>query len=191
MNEREKSIARAAMRAYQAKGVSRATMSDIAAEAGVSRQTVYNTFPGSDAMLRGAVRSYIEDLWAEVQKGWRRCEALGDKLDVLLVHFALEPWEFLNASDVAAELERGHNPVGRAEIEASRDMFRHEIADLFRPWEQALAARGTDPLAVSDYISAAIEGIKYNNKTRADMTRAVATLKAGLMALTGAPPEAG
>ena len=42
MNDREKSIALAAIRTYQAKGVRRTTMSDIAKAAGVTRQTVYN-----------------------------------------------------------------------------------------------------------------------------------------------------
>lgn len=183
MNDREKSIARAALRAYQTKGVARATMSDIAAEAGVSRQTVYNAFPGTDAVLRGAVYCYVADLWRAVQRDWQPCGDLGAKLDVLFDHFAMRSWEFLHTSDAAAELERGHNAVGRKALEDSRAIFRQAIADLFQPWETGLRAQGTDPLTISDYISGAIEGLKYNSKTRAEMERAVATLKAGLLAL--------
>lgn len=175
------------MRAYQAKGVARTTMSDIAKEAGVSRQTVYNAYPNTDAVLRGAIRCYIDTLWQNVQADWQRCESLNEKLDILLTYFAMEPWEFLTSSPAAAELERGHNAAGRDEIAKSRLGFRHDIADLFTPWEDSLRQQGTSPLDVSDFISATIEGLKYNNHTRADMARAIATLKASLLALVNAP----
>lgn len=183
MNDREISIAKAAMRAYQRNGVARTTMAEIAREAGVSRQTVYNAFPNTDAVLRGAVQQYIATLWAQVQEGWTDCTTLSQKLDVLLRHFAMEPWEFLNSSQAAAELERGHNPAGREAIVDARAGFRHEIAALFEPDRERLLRQGTTPLAVSDYISAAIEGLKYNNHTHADMALAVATLKAGVLAM--------
>lgn len=183
MNEREKSIARAAMRAYQQKGVAKTTMTDVAREAGVSRQTVYNAFPNTDAVLRGAIRCYIEDLWQSVLTGWQACASLDEKLDVLLHHFALTPWEFLHSSPVAAELERGHNPAGHDEIAACRAIFREDIAALFTPWNDTLQRQGTSPLAVSDFISWSIEGLKYNSMAREDMMQSIATLKALVLAL--------
>ncbi len=184
MTDREKSIALAATRVYERYGVRRTTMSDIAKEAGVTRQTVYNVFPNTDAVLRGAIRLYVSTLWAKIVAGWETCETLDQKLDILLQHFAMEPWEFIRGSEEAAELEQGYNDAGHAEIEAARLGFRGDIAALFDPWEEKLIERGTSPLAVADFISAAIEGLKYNNKTRADMEVAVATLKASLIALT-------
>ncbi len=184
MDKRKRKIAQAAIRVYGLKGVRRTTMSDIASEASVTRQTVYNTFPNTDAVLRGAIRLYIGDQWAAITKAWGACETLDDKLDVLLQRFAMDPWDFLNTSEAAAELERGFNAAGRAEIEEARLGFRGDIAALFAPWEDQLIAQGTSPLAVSDFISAAIEGIKYNNRTRDDMELAVATLKASVLALT-------
>jgi AcrR family transcriptional regulator len=173
------------MRVYQTKGVARTTMTDIAREAGVSRQTVYNVFPNTDAMLRGALLHYIDVLWQGILLEWSACATLGEKLDVLFDHFAMKPWEYLKSSPVAAELERGYNAVGRAAIDEARQGFRDDVAALFQPWETELARQGTNPLAVSNYINAAIEGVKYNNDTRDDMTIAVATLKASLLAMVG------
>lgn len=185
MNDREISIAEAAIRAYLNKGVARTTMADVAREAGVSRQTVYNAFPNTDAVLRGAIRHYIAGLWADIQAAWETCESLDAKLDVVLQRFAMEPWDLLNSSAAAAELEGGYNAAGREEIALARLGFRGDIAALFQPWEAALTRQGTDPMAVADFISAAIEGIKYNSATRAEMELAVATLKASILALTG------
>ncbi len=183
MNDRETKIAQAALRMYVDKGVHRTTMSDIAREAGVTRQTVYNVFPNTDAVLRGAIIYYIDGLWKQISRKWNDCITLEEKLDVLLLHFAVEPWDFLNSSPEAAELEHGFNEVGRSAIAEARLAFRGEIAELFRPMEQELAAMHTSPIAVADFISAAIEGIKYNNHDREDLLLAVATLKACLMAL--------
>lgn len=184
MNEREITIAEAALRAYSRQGVKRTTMSQIATEASVTRQTVYNAFPNTDAVLRAAIRLFIARLWQTIRIGWETSDTLGEKLDILLHHFALVPWDFVNSSAEAAELERGYNAAGRAEIEAARLGFRGDIAALFTPFEQTLIARGTTPLALADYISAAIEGIKYNNDTKEDMLTAIATLRATLLAVT-------
>ena len=50
MNEREKKIIEAAVEVFHRYGVKRASMSDIADEAGVSRQTVYNAFSNKDEL---------------------------------------------------------------------------------------------------------------------------------------------
>ncbi|MEM7069894.1 MAG: TetR/AcrR family transcriptional regulator [Pseudomonadota bacterium] len=184
MNEREKKIAEAAIRAYSRLGVKRATMTEIAKEASVTRQTVYNTFPSTDDVLRAAIRYYIDDQWNKIHTGWRNCSSLGEKLDLLLLHFALEPWEYINSSPEAAEMERGYNDAGKAEVEAARLGFRDEVAQLFVPYKEVLATKSTSPHAVADFIGAAIEGIKYNNADRASMLVAIATLKGALISLT-------
>jgi AcrR family transcriptional regulator len=184
MNDRETTIALAALRAYAKKGVRRTTMTDVAQEAGVTRQTVYNAFANTDGVLRAAVRAYVAHLWQAVQDGWENAESLEDKLDVLLQHFAVEPWEYLSSSETAAELEGGYNAAGRAELDAAREVFHQDIAALFAPCEAHLLASGSSPLAVAEYISAAVEGIKRNSQTRTQMLTAVSTLKASLLALS-------
>lgn len=185
MKEREIHIAEAAFSVYSRKGVRRATMTDIARQAKVSRQTVYNIYANTDAVLQAAIRLYIGVQWQKIRTGWEQCETLGAKLDVLLVHFALEPWEFLNSSKEAAELVHGYNAAGRAEIEAARLGFRDDVAALFSHCEQTLRQKGTSPHAVADFIGAATEGMKDNSADRETMLIAIATLKAALLALAG------
>jgi AcrR family transcriptional regulator len=187
MNTRETAIAEAAIRAYSKRGVKRTSMSVIAQEAKVTRQTVYNAFPSTDAVLRAAIRLFIERKWQLIQSQWQVSNDLEEKIDILLQHFALEPWEYVHSSPEAAELERGYNAAGHAEIGLARDGFRDDIAALFVPFEAKLANLGTDPAAVSDFISFAIEGIKYNCQTRTEMLAGIATLKAALIALTKLP----
>ena len=187
MNNRERQIAEAAISVYTRKGVRRATMTDIAREAGVTRQTVYNTFPGTDAVLRGAIRLYVDLQWQKIRHAWLEQEDLDARLDSLLEHFAIEPWEFIHGSQEAAELEYGYNDAGRAEVAASRLTFRDEVAAIFAPYEGHLGARGTSPHAVADFIGWAIEGVKHNCDDRETLMTALSTLKAAVLALTEAP----
>lgn len=184
MNEREKQIAEAAANVYTRKGVRRATMSDIAKEAKVTRQTVYNTFANTDEVLRGAIRHYVDTQWQKIRQAWLECEDLDGKLEILLRHFAVEPWEFINSSEEAAELEHGYNAAGRAEVAASRLAFRDEVAAIFTPFERQLRKRGTSPHAVADFIGWAIEGVKHNCQDRETLLLSLSTLKAALLALT-------
>lgn len=159
-------------------------MADIAQEANVTRQTVYNSFPNTDEVLRAAIRLYIEDQWQKIKRAWIDCSDLGAQLDILFQHFAIEPWEFINSSAEAAELEHGYNEAGRAEVAASRLGFRKEVAAIFSPYESILQKRETSSLAVADMLGWAIEGIKHNSDNKATMMEAVSTLKAALIALT-------
>ena len=64
---------------------------------------------------------------------WQICDTLEQKLDALFVHFAIEPWDYLNRSAEAAQLARGYNTAGRAEIEDARLHIHTEIADPLVP----------------------------------------------------------
>ena len=59
MNSRTQNILEAAQIVFARYGVSKTTMSDIAREAGVARQTVYNAFATKNEVLREVVRLEI------------------------------------------------------------------------------------------------------------------------------------
>lgn len=183
MNEREKSIAMAAIRVYTRNGVKRTTMTDIAREANVTRQTVYNAFHNTDAVLRAAIRLYVDQQWNMISEGWRKTDRLDEKLDVLFRHFIIDTWEVLNSTKEAAELAGGYNAEGRAEIDLARARYRDDIAALFDHAKDRLEAKGIDPHSVSDLISFSSEGIKFSGKTLPEVTAAVATLKALVLSL--------
>ena len=190
MNALETSIAVAAIRVYSLKGVKRTTMSDVAKEAGVTRQTVYNAFSNTDEVLRAAIRLYIGVQWQKIQSGWQLTEQLDKRLDILFQHFAIDTWEYVSSSGAAADLASGYNAVGRAEIEQARLGFRDDIAALFEAGRDNLGARGTSPEALSDLLSYALEGIKSNCKTRTEVEETLAALKAAVLALAAAEDEA-
>ena len=58
MTEREIHILECAFSVFSRYGVKRASMTDIAEEAGIARQTLYNAFSNKDEILRATIRLF-------------------------------------------------------------------------------------------------------------------------------------
>ena len=96
-------------------GVKRASMSDIAAEAGVARQTVYNAYANKNEILRGSIRAFGEDAMVTLEAELPQAATLSDKLDLVLSEMVLKPYAFLHFSPNALDLLEGYNDAGRDE----------------------------------------------------------------------------
>ena len=72
-------------------GFAKTTMSDIANEAGVSRQTLYNAFASKEDILRAVVRHAGEESLATVKEEWTKVETLEEKLAAFQI-FGPQAW---------------------------------------------------------------------------------------------------
>lgn len=182
MTEREKQIAAAALRVFSRYGVKRATMNDVAEEAGVVRQTLYNVFPNKDEVLRGTIRYFSQQQIDLVTAGWRPEAGLAGNLDLMFQHLVSDIWDAIQSSPDAAEFEQGFNEAGRAELEQVHDMWRKELAKLFVPYAETLTERGQSVPAFADYLHVSMIGLKYGAKTRPQLDALWVAHKAALIA---------
>ncbi|WP_405236655.1 TetR/AcrR family transcriptional regulator [Lentisalinibacter orientalis] len=65
--EKRDAIRQAAVRLFMSEGLQRTSMDAIAAEAGVSKQTVYSHFDSKDALFRECVRTKVTDYGLEAE----------------------------------------------------------------------------------------------------------------------------
>jgi AcrR family transcriptional regulator len=84
-NDAREHLINSAVVCYRSRGISKTTVIDIAAQARVTRQTVYRYFNGQDDMLRVAVQRDLEFFWFIALQQLQRCEAHTDFLVELLV----------------------------------------------------------------------------------------------------------
>lgn len=70
-------IMQAARKLYETQGVSKTTVKDIAAEAGITRELVYYYFPNKKAITDAVVDDYVEDL-VESAIVWNESRVFGD-----------------------------------------------------------------------------------------------------------------
>ena len=76
----------AALGVFARYGKRKTTMGDIAAEAGVSRQTLYGRFDNKDGVLRAVIHYVSDQVLARIVSEWASTENLGDKLWIYFEH---------------------------------------------------------------------------------------------------------
>ncbi|WP_404405212.1 TetR/AcrR family transcriptional regulator [Pelagibacterium halotolerans] len=81
-------------------------MNDIALEAGIAWQTLYNTFPNKDAILVATIRFLMDRELRQTEAELAGCSDLGGQLDVVLEHLA-RPYAMLHATSNAEDIIGG------------------------------------------------------------------------------------
>ena len=165
-------IAEATMVVISKYGLQKTTMSDIAKEAGLSRQTLYNVFQTKDDVLRAAVSHYMARDLEEIQGLWQEQKDLDEKLDTFFEIGPLRWYDQIQKMPHATELlESSYNSLGPALNEA----YVHWIAAL----EQLLCEHmgKEDAGNVADLVFVSAQNAKYRAKDRDQLLNRLALLR--------------
>jgi len=174
-------ILEAATQLFARYGVGKTTMNDIAREAGVARQTLYNTYPNKDEVLRAAIRLNIETTHRTVMDAWADASGLGEKLDIFFNAVPLTWYDKVQSSPEMAELLDGLHKVAKVEMDQATVLWTEAFVD-------ALAQDGLDPAkrhGMADYIFSTAASAKHNAPDRATVETRLDMLKASVLALIG------
>ena len=159
------------MRAFWAKGFAATTLSDLEAETGVDRSTIYNSFGGKSGLYRSAAAAYI-DLSEELLFGplSRGAEGIADIIEFLerladVLRSDNNPPGCLIVNDMAADRD-----------DEATDRYLACVEGGFRlALERAVDAgeidRGTD-VQRAQFMTAAILGVNIVHRNAADAARA-------------------
>ena len=177
MTQIEKEILDAAVRMFSRYGVKRTSIADLAQEAGVSRQTLYNSYKNKDDVLRALIRSYTDTAMIEIQDGLTNTDALGGQLDVVFDKMALAGFDFVQATPNAQDIIDGFNAAGKAEIDASAEKFRAVIESVLIPHQAALTNSGLTPADLSDFLQRSAKAASSAAQDRDHLVRQLMTLK--------------
>lgn len=166
MSEKEESIIEAAVRVISRYGVRRTTMNDIASEAAISRQTLYNSFSNKDEVLRGTIRHMAGTAVAAVTAEWQGATTLGEKLDILFRHTVVMPFELIHAMPDADDIISGFNAAGKEEIAKAHERYRLLIEEVLVPHEATIRSAGLNPNQLSDFVCNAAMGFKHDARDK-------------------------
>ncbi|MEM7123047.1 MAG: TetR/AcrR family transcriptional regulator [Pseudomonadota bacterium] len=187
MDEKQTNIVEAAIRVISRYGVKRTTMQDIADEAGIVRQTLYNTYRSKEDVLRATIEYFAETALTAVRAAWADTEDLGKKLDILFEHTIIQHYKMAHASPEAEDIISGFNDAAKDEIARARDRFRELLEEALKPHKAALTKVGLSITQYADFVEQAGHGIKKSARDPAHLKELLATLKTSVLALTGAP----
>ncbi len=158
MKLRSAELVEVAARLFRHYGFEKTSMSDIAAEAQISRTALYNHFHSKDALFEAIAIQLFEQFQAEVAKA----QALG-QISARLFHILAAKRVFLNflrgSKHGAALLQRGHRQLG----ELSERVKGEYIAGLAKELEAGRRAGVLSfdqvPATIAVALTAANEGL--------------------------------
>ena len=185
MMDRETQLMKAAFAVFSRYGVSKTTVGDIAAEAGVSRQTMYNLYGGRDEILRAAVEFVATENRAEVMRAWKTAGSLDEKLSIFCEAGPLAWYDAIHTSPHAADLIDGLHTVAKAQLDLSDAAWIAAIAEQIEA-HCGTVAGGYSALEVADLFYVAAAQAKYRADNRSQLEIRLGVLKRSILALLGA-----
>ncbi|WP_308909163.1 TetR/AcrR family transcriptional regulator [Pseudokordiimonas caeni] len=185
MDEREQKILDAAIRVFTRYGYKRTTMNDIAAEAGIVRQTLYNSYGSKEDVLRAGIRYFSDTLLAETQAAVDTAPDLAAKLDALFAHMILKPFDMMSAAPDAEDIVEGFNTAGRCEITEANSRFEALIAGMIAPYGHNFEAAGVKVADMPAFIRSSAHGYKHSGLTREALVGLLEILKVSVLRLAG------
>ena len=182
MTPKHQTIVSAAHAMFIRYGYAKTTMNDIAREAGVARQTLYNAFPGKPEILRAVVRLMGDTLLEEVENTWEGVQSPEEKLQVFHDLFPLRIYDITLQTPDASALWEGMYKEAAAEIAAMNMRWLEMLTEVLST-DAAAQGGGFSPKDIAEFFFSASLNAKYGADDRDHLVRRLVVIKSATMAL--------
>lgn len=183
MKDRNVLILKAAQLVFARYGVSKTTMNDIAREAGVARQTLYNAYLSKEAVLRATVRHEAETKIDTIEAKWRDQKHLSDKLETFFQLGPLYWYDIVQSSPEVADLIDGINAIAQEELIDIAKLWNELFEAVVRRHMKRDTSADIDPLQIADFIYSTSMNAKHNAPDRSVLEARLKILKLSVLAL--------
>jgi AcrR family transcriptional regulator len=158
VDERREHLLDAARTVFAAKGLSNATVSDVAEAAGVAKGTFYLSFESRDELLGALKRRFVDDLVARATVLYTRVGrddwwALADVTVESMIDFMLEHRDLIQVF-----AQEALTPESREIYADAEHRLRNIFAAGIKAGMEAGAFRRTDPVLTATFLDHAIHG---------------------------------
>lgn len=181
--QREEQLIQAAIKVFFMYGVKRSTMQDIAQEAGVSRQTLYNTFTNKEEVLRGVIRSFAEETMDDLEEAGKNANSFSELIDSILYTMAIKQFEKFQTTPHADDIVAGVNLAARDEIKHAVERYRLKIGRLLVPYSEALEEMHISPATLAEIIQRTASSYKGEASNRTHLNELLSVFKKMIMAV--------
>ncbi len=182
MTESEEKYAAAALQVFKRFGVRKATMEEIALEAGVSKPTLYATFRNKDQALASAIRLAKGAAIKAIRSSWEGVNSLDEKLEILFEQLVVAGYDMLQNSPDADAFENAIGDASGTAIADTRKLEATLLADAFSS-HAATIERDTTPDAYAIFVVTAAMQAKRQSKSREDLLLFLNALKLSALAV--------
>lgn len=185
MKVRDKNIIEAAVGLFVRYGVKRTGMGDIAEVAGISRQTLYKAFANKDAVLQATIRMLADKVVSDIEAGIEKTDELGEQLDIVFKHIAIEHFDVLQSSPNAEDIVAGVNASSQKELEAGAKRNIELIGRVLDPYADEIERNGLTVLQLADFLQRSASAAKHSATNRKHLLQLLAALKVSVLKVSG------
>jgi AcrR family transcriptional regulator len=163
-------------------GFAKTTMGDIASEAGVARQTVYNAFPGKVEILNAVVELTGNETHDAIVTAWDTATSLDEKLSQF---HELAPVAWFNAIRVSpdwAQVMDGIHAAAADELSALDAKLKDALLAMLQR-ETSLNDAVHSPEDIVEFFYSSSINAKHGSEDIAHLRRRLAVIKSATLAL--------
>lgn len=185
MIDREHIILDAAIAVFSRYGVRKATIGDIAAEAGLSRQTLYARYANKAEIIDAVMRLITDRVVGQVSEAWLEAGSISEKLDIFLDFAIVRFFEQIKQMPDSIDLMAG-SAVGNSAPQQRAEQGKIDLlAGLFEVRREALAAHGTTPEQLAEFFYQGSASFKFTAHDLGHLGSLLATLKRTTLMMLG------
>ncbi|MCY4305497.1 MAG: helix-turn-helix domain containing protein [Aestuariivita sp.] len=160
MDQRISDIVQTAMQLFAHYGVGKTSMNEIAAAAGVARQTLYNTFDDKEELIFTALLHYAQKTQENVMQECASLTSPEDRIEILFDQLLMTPFEAMQAFPHLDEvLEIGNKLPDEKRHEITR-AYVDAIGIVLIPYKIRLEERKIDFLKLCRFLKSTFSQLK-------------------------------
>lgn len=185
MTDRDHQVLDAAIAVFARYGPRKATMGDIAEQAGISRQTLYARYANKAEIMVAAMELISERVVESVSDAWKDASSIGECIDIFLDLAISRFFDQIRQMPDASDLLTGHSEGARA-VQAIADKTKVRLlSELFETRAEMLTSRGSSPREFAEFFYSSASTFKFTARDSAHLRQLLATLKQTTMFMLG------
>ncbi|MBC7282841.1 TetR/AcrR family transcriptional regulator [Hoeflea sp.] len=185
MSERDQQILEAAIAQFSRYGVRKATMGDIAAGAGISRQTLYARYANKAEIIDAAMRLITEKVVGQVSEAWLEAGSISEKLDIFLDYAIVRFFDQVKQMPDSIDLMTGSGDGGTSARHGAEQGKIDLLAGLFEARRDKLTANGTSPRDLADFFYQGSASFLFTARDLGHLKALLASLKRTTLMMLG------
>ncbi len=183
MDAKTQDILKAAWAMFARYGFAKTTMSDIATEAGVARQTVYNAFSSKEEILRAVVRHAGEESLTAVKEAWETQSSLEDKVETFQRLGPQSWYEAMQAAPDWGELMDGVHKAAADELKTYETEWVTAIEAMLQSTLSPDTLASLSASEVASFLYTTSKNAKFGAEGLDDLRARLATIRKATLAL--------
>lgn len=183
MDGKKRDIIEAAIRTVTRYGIKKTSMTDIAFEAGVSRQTLYSHFNNREAIWLATIEMITVDYIGLIESGVGRASSISEELEVVFEQIAVRPYDILVEAPELHDIVNGFDQASQEALKVADAKFCELIARLLGRYDVVLEKRGVTPIQLAEMIFFCCKSLKQSVKDRDRFISMVEALKKSILSM--------